>query len=60
MAMPNKWSWKDQDFIMIAIVGIKDSMRNKVPETIAQLADAGVRVRLISTLSKNVAITAAK
>jgi len=58
--IPSKWNGKDTDFIMIAIIGIKDNLRNNIKETIQQIKDAGINLRLISTESKNTTIAAAK
>lgn len=58
--IPIKWSEIQKNLIMIAILGIKDIIRNNVSETIVKCKDVGVNVRMVSSENRTNAISMAK
>lgn len=56
----NLYEIEEKDHTLICLVGIKDIIREEVPEAIAQCNEAGVRVRMITGDNILTAIAIAK
>lgn len=58
--MPNKWSQVGKNLILIAMIGIKDSLRPGVQRTIKECENLGITVRMLSNENRITAFGAAK
>lgn len=47
-SVPTKWSHVEKNLILIAMVGIKDFIREDVSKTIKECLNLGVTVRMLS------------
>ena len=48
-SIPTKWSQIDKKLILIAIIGIKDIIRQDVEKTIKKCKESGINVRMVSS-----------
>ena len=58
--MPEEWDEIESDLIILAIVGIRDPLRDGIKEAVEVCHSAGVRVRMVTGDHKNSAIVIAK
>lgn len=59
-SIPNKWGQVEKNLILIAIVGIKDTIRKGVRPVIKECGKKGINVRMLSNEGRYTAIGAAK
>jgi Ca2+ transporting ATPase len=59
-SIPEDWSQIEKDLIIIAIVGIKDPLRDGIQEAVAQCNEGGVIVRMVTGDNMKTAIDIAK
>lgn len=59
-AVPEEWNEIKSNLIIIGMVGIKDPLRDGIPEAVRACHEGGVRVRMVTGDNKNTAIAIAK
>ena len=59
-AVPEEWEEIKSDLIIIAMVGIKDPLRDGIAAAVQACYEGGVRVRMVTGDNKNTAIAIAK
>lgn len=59
-AVPEEWNEIKNNLIIIGMVGIKDPLRDGIPEAVRACHEGGVRVRMVTGDNKNTAIAIAK
>lgn len=58
--VPEEWNEIKSNLIIIGMVGIKDPLRDGIPEAVRACHEGGVRVRMVTGDNKNTAIAIAK
>ena len=59
-SVPEDWDGIKGNLIILAMVGIKDPLRDGIPEAVKACHEGGVRVRMVTGDNKNTAIAIAK
>jgi len=58
--IPEDWSQVEKDLTILAMVGIKDPLREGIKEAVIQCHEGGVTVRMVTGDNKKTAIAIAK
>lgn len=58
--MPEDWSQVESSLIVLAIVGIKDPLRDGIKDAVTRCHEGGVTVRMVTGDNKITAISIAK
>jgi Ca2+-transporting ATPase len=58
--IPEEWDEIERDLCILGLVGIKDPLRDGIPEAVQACYEAGVRVRMVTGDNKRTAIAIAK
>lgn len=59
-ALPEEWEEIKSDLIILGMVGIKDPLRDGIPDAVRACHEGGVRVRMVTGDNKKTAIAIAK
>ena len=59
-SVPEEWEEVEDGLTVLAMVGIKDPLRDGIAEAVAQCGEGGVRVRMVTGDNKITAIAIAK